>query len=79
MIEEATVDAYGESELASGWFTMLEEYLEIPFAAKVLGIDITVARIAIRDDGRIVAICMRGRDRQRMMEPWTIRPTLSSQ
>ena len=64
MIEEATVDAYGESELATGWFTMLGEYLEIPFAAKVLGIDITVARIELRDDDRIVAICTRGRERQ---------------
>lgn len=27
MIEEATVDAYGEAEQATGWFTMLEQYL----------------------------------------------------
>ena len=25
MIEEATVDAYGDSEQTTGWYTMLEE------------------------------------------------------
>ncbi len=29
MIEEATVDAYGESEQTVGFFTMLEERLKI--------------------------------------------------
>jgi hypothetical protein len=28
MIEEATVDAYDESEQATGWFAMFEEHLE---------------------------------------------------
>lgn len=63
MIEEATVDAYGESELATGWFTMFEQYLGVPFVTRVLGVDITVMRIDLRDDERIVAICKRGRDR----------------
>ena len=64
MIEEATVDAYGELEQATGWFTMFEEHLELPFETKVLGTDVTVAGIDLRDDGRIVAICTRGRERQ---------------
>ncbi len=64
MIEEATVDAYGELEQATGWFTMFEEHLELPFETKVLGTAVTVARIDLSDDGRIVAICTRGRERQ---------------
>jgi hypothetical protein len=31
LIEEATVDAYGESEQTTGFYTMLEEYLAMPF------------------------------------------------
>jgi hypothetical protein len=33
MIEEATVDCYDESEQLTGWFTMIEENLEVPFHA----------------------------------------------
>ncbi len=29
MIEEATVDAYGESEEITGWYTVLEEHLAL--------------------------------------------------
>jgi hypothetical protein len=64
MIEEATVDAHDESEQAMGWFTMLEEYLELPFETEVLGVSVRVTRIDHRDDDRLVAICARGRDEQ---------------
>jgi hypothetical protein len=64
MIEEATVDAYSESEQATAWFTMFEEHLGLPFETKVLGVAVTVASIDLRDTGLIVAICARGRDRQ---------------
>lgn len=64
MIEEATVDAYGEEEQATGWFTMFEEHVELPFETKVLGAAVTVTSIDLRDGGRIVAICTRGRLRQ---------------
>jgi len=37
MIEDATVDAYGDSEQATGWHTMLEEHLALPFETTVLG------------------------------------------
>jgi hypothetical protein len=37
MIEVATVDAYDEAEQATGWFTVFEEHLELPFETKVLG------------------------------------------
>jgi hypothetical protein len=64
MIEEATVDAYGEEEQATGWFTVLEEHLELPFETEVLGVRVTVARIEQRDDNHIVAVCSRGKERQ---------------
>jgi hypothetical protein len=64
MIEEATVDAYGESEQATGWLTMLEDNLELPFETEVLGVMVRVTSIDQRDDDRLVAICVRGRDEQ---------------
>jgi hypothetical protein len=64
MIEEATIDAYGESEQATGWYTMFEEYLELPFETTVLGVAVTVASIDLRESNQIVALCIRGRDRQ---------------
>ena len=64
MIEEATVDAYDESEQATGWFTMLEEHLELPFDTVVLGLPVRVTRIDLRGDHRLVAICTRGRNKQ---------------
>ncbi len=36
LIEEATVDAYNESEQTTGFFTMLEEHLRVPFSTQVL-------------------------------------------
>lgn len=64
MIEEATVDAYDETEQATGWFTVLGDHLELPFDTIVLGTPVRVARIELRDDNSIVAICARGRDKQ---------------
>jgi hypothetical protein len=64
MIEEATVDAYGESEQATGWFTMFEQHFQLPFETKVLGVGVIVASMELRDGGQIIAICTRGQDRQ---------------
>jgi hypothetical protein len=64
MIEEATVDAYGEAEQVTGWFTMIDENLAVPFETTVLGIPVTVERVALNRSEQIVAICRRGRDRQ---------------
>ncbi len=64
MIEAATVDCYNESEEVTGWFTMIQDKLAIPFETSVLGVDVTVQRIALNEDGQIVAACAQGRDRQ---------------
>jgi hypothetical protein len=65
LVEEATVDAYGESEQVSGFYTMLENDLELPFNTAVLGAEVTIERIDITDDDHIVVVCQRDRKRQR--------------
>jgi len=64
LIEEATVDAYGESEQCTSFYTMLEEHLELPFNTEILGVTTTVERIELTNDEQIVAIARRGRTRQ---------------
>jgi hypothetical protein len=66
LIEEATVDAYGESEQAVGFFTTIEEKLAVPFRTAMLGVEVTVQRVDMTDDGQIVAVCARERSRQRV-------------
>jgi len=66
LIEQATVDAYGDAEQLVGFVTMLEEHLAVPFQTSVLGADVTVTGVDQSDDGHIVAICHRGRSRQRI-------------
>jgi len=64
MIAETLVDAYGEDEVASAWCTMLEEKLAVPFTTRVLGVEVTVARVEQSDAGGLVAICRRAHERQ---------------
>jgi hypothetical protein len=64
MIEEATVDCHDESEQMTGWFTMLDENLVVPFETTVLGVPVTVERVDLNRSEQIVAVCARGRDLQ---------------
>jgi uncharacterized protein (UPF0262 family) len=66
MIEEATVDCYNESEKATGLFTLLEENLAVPFETVILGVEVTVEKVDITTTDQIVAICRRGRARQKV-------------
>jgi hypothetical protein len=66
MIEEATVDAYGEAEQTGGFFTMIEEYLAVPFSTTILGVEAVVKKIDMTNAGEIVAVCHRGKTRQRI-------------
>jgi hypothetical protein len=66
LIAEATVDCYNESEQITGIFTMLEESLAVPFTTTLLGVEVTVERIDMNDADDIVAVCRRGRKRQRI-------------
>lgn len=61
MVEEAIVDAYGKSEQVCGFYTMLENDLELPFNTVVLDAGITVERLDLTDDDQIVVVCRRGR------------------
>jgi len=63
-VEEALVAAYDESEQRTGFFTMIEEHLPLPFETKVLGVDVTVERIDLTEAGEIVTKCRRGHERQ---------------
>jgi Calcium binding len=65
MIDEATVDAYNEGEQLTGLYTMIEDHLAVPFTTTVLGVEVTVRKVDLTADS-IVAICSRGRDRQRI-------------
>lgn len=64
LIQEAIVDAYGDSEQATGLYTMIEEHLAMPFTTTVLGMQVTVRRVDMTDDDQIVAVCVRGKTRQ---------------
>ena len=66
MIEEATVDAYGDSEQIMGFFCLLEEHLELPFHTELLGIEVMVESLDVTEDEQIVAVCSRGKSRQRI-------------
>jgi hypothetical protein len=61
MIEEAIVDAYGESEQVTRFYTMLDDNLAVPFKTLMLGVEVTVERVDMADDEQIVAICARGK------------------
>jgi hypothetical protein len=45
LIEEAIIDAYGESDQRVGFLTMLEEHLAVPFAREILGTAVRVERV----------------------------------
>ena len=66
LVEEATVDCYNESEAVCGFYTMIEDHLEVPFATVVLGVDVEVTRVELTRQGEIVAVCVRGKGRQRI-------------
>jgi hypothetical protein len=66
MIEQAIVDAYGGSEQTVGFYTMLEDNLATPFKTAILGVEVTVERLDMTDDEQIVAVCTRGKTRQRV-------------
>lgn len=66
MIEEAIVDAYGESEQMVGFLTVIEDNLAVPFQTEVLGVEVAVERIDLTGDDQIVAVCSRGKSRQRI-------------
>ena len=64
LIDEAIVDAYGDEEQRTGFFTMLEENLRVPFKTEVLGVVVQVKYIDLTGADEIIAICTRGQKQQ---------------
>lgn len=64
LVEEATVDCYGEDEQVTGLFTMIEDNLALPFRTVVLGVGVAVENVDLTVSGQIVAVCSRDRVRQ---------------
>jgi hypothetical protein len=59
LVQEATVDAYGDDEQLAGLAVMIADNLKVPFKTTVLGVTVTVRKITQTDSG-IVADCVRG-------------------
>jgi hypothetical protein len=67
LVDDALTDAYGDSEQVTGFYTMLENDLHLPFDTQILGVTVTVASIDITDDDQLVAVCRAGKTRQRIL------------
>ena len=66
LIEEAIVDCYDEEEQASGFFTMIEDNLALPFVTWILGVEVSVVAVKMGEDGGLKAVCEHGGERQRI-------------
>lgn len=64
LIEEATLDAWGDSEQAVGWMTMIEDNVGFPFETELLGVTVVVNGVDVTDRDELVAVCRRGKHRQ---------------
>lgn len=66
LVEEALVDAYGESEQVTGFYTMMENDLRLPFETEILGMAVIVEGIDITEDDQLVAVCRKDKTKQRI-------------
>src|SRR5215475_7133414 len=66
LVEEALVDAYGESEQMTGFYTMMENDLRLPFETEILGVAVSVEGIDITENDQLVAVCRKGKAKQRI-------------
>jgi hypothetical protein len=64
LVEEAIVDAYGESEQRVGLLSMIQMNLECPFMIEIFETPARVERVDLNDGNEIVAVCRYGRERQ---------------
>lgn len=58
LIEEATIDSYDEYEQINGFACTIEDRVEFPFFAKVVGEEVEVIGIDMQGD-EVIAICKR--------------------
>lgn len=66
LIAEATIDAHTEDEQVGGFLTCLQDHVALPFTTTVLGSAVEVIGFDEGAGGGLVAICRRGRTRQRI-------------
>jgi len=66
LVEDALADAYGESEQVTGFYTMMENDLRLPFETEILGMTVIVEGIDMTEDDPLVAVCRKGKARQRI-------------
>ena len=66
LVGEALVDAYGESEQVTGFYTMMENDLRLPFDTEIFGMTVTVEGIDITEEDQLVAVCRKGKTKQRI-------------
>jgi hypothetical protein len=66
LIEQATVDCYNDSEAKSGFLTMIDDHLAMPFTTTVLRAEVEVVAVDLNEDESIVAVCSHGKARQRI-------------
>lgn len=59
LIEKAIIDCYDEYEQRACFYTMLEDNLEFPFEATVVGEKVKVTGVDQQTDELIVAVCKR--------------------
>jgi hypothetical protein len=67
MIEDATVDCNDESDQIMGFHAQLDEHLDLPFSTSILGVDVKVEKLDVTERNDIVAVCSRGKLRQRVL------------
>jgi hypothetical protein len=66
LVEEAIIDAHDQSEQATGFYTMMENDLSLPFEAEILGVPVVVESVDFSGDDQLVAVCLKGNRRQRI-------------
>jgi hypothetical protein len=64
LVGEAIVDCYDREEQLAAFYTMIQDNLATPFQTQVLGLDVIVKDVDLREDVGVVAICARGAFRQ---------------
>ena len=66
LIAVATADCLDEEEQVTGFFSMIDDNLALPFRTQILGVEASVVTIVMDNDGSIKAVCERGGELQRI-------------
>jgi len=64
LIQRAVADAVDDEEQQLGFFTAIEDHVKFPFRTQVLGVAVRVVGIEVDAADEIVAVCVRGTERQ---------------